>query len=233
MIYIIKIKPYKDLYENILNIYNESVLIISYTTAITITLYETPSEILIIIGWVLIVLVGVSLIITWSMLGPGIAKEIYKYIKTKCKREEATSKAQEGENEQAKQEIKNERSYSFNERTAINVRKNTRNEAENSERSGNTLSPDFVSSPTSALTHIRVDPKTKTERKNPKNKKIKSKKKKKTSKKASKKGEKGGKSEKEEKVEKVENGENKVKEEKNENGNEKGETGEKAEKSSL
>ena len=166
IVYMALIRPFTTITDNILNIYNESVLFISYLTSLILTIFDTPEKYLYIIGWILIVFVGTSLLITWTLLGPGMMREIFKLLKSFCYKNHGTNKVQEGAVSETEIKRKKVRTDSASENLENNIGTTAQNEAEASERSANTSSPDILKSPTFSLRHMRVTPEAKSVRMN-------------------------------------------------------------------
>lgn len=80
------IKPFKSRTENLANIYNEAVVLITFISVLILNLKEFPEVAMNVVGWVAIVLILVSLCYLWLTTLPQIAKEIRSTIRSKRKK---------------------------------------------------------------------------------------------------------------------------------------------------
>jgi len=81
LFYLIIIKPFKQTMNNIINIYNEVTLIICFSSAFIMNIFEISDAKMNVLGWVLIAFVLGSLVISWILLLPAMVKELITGIK--------------------------------------------------------------------------------------------------------------------------------------------------------
>jgi len=78
--YFIIIRPYEDILQNVLNAYNEIVLLSIFAGIITFNTSEFDEESVKMTGWALIGMILLSLVCTWTLTIPGMIKEFYKFL---------------------------------------------------------------------------------------------------------------------------------------------------------
>jgi len=81
LFYLVKVLPFDGIVNNLVNIYNESVLFICFLSALIMNLFEFSNKIMTIWGWILIGLILGSLAISWLTLFPVIVKQIIDGVK--------------------------------------------------------------------------------------------------------------------------------------------------------
>jgi hypothetical protein len=77
------VRPFDCLKNNVLNIYNEGVLLLTFCLLIGVNIGDASDTFQSYVGWLLIVLILFSLLATWGMLLPAAAKDAWDQIK-KC-----------------------------------------------------------------------------------------------------------------------------------------------------
>jgi len=82
--------PFKGPGSNVLNIFNEGILLAVYLSALFINVWPVENSIINLIGWVLIGLILISLIWTWITTLPNMLKETYQYLKDLCSPKQET-----------------------------------------------------------------------------------------------------------------------------------------------
>jgi len=81
LLYLSIVRPFDKLLDNILNIYNEAVVLISYSTVGILNSGHFKSSTVMNIGWFMVGLVLLSLAASWVVMLPGATKELYNTIK--------------------------------------------------------------------------------------------------------------------------------------------------------
>ena len=81
LIYLIYFKPFDTFKDNLINIYNECVLVITFLMLAIIQFITQTSKSEMIIGWSLVGLILLSLLLTWILILPPIVKLVF----TKCR----------------------------------------------------------------------------------------------------------------------------------------------------
>ena len=90
--YLIIASPFKSFIDNVMNIYNESILALSYLLTIILNTHNIPEAIARIIGWCLVGLILLSLMAIWGTLLPDMFLAVKnlgkKLVQKLCKKRE-------------------------------------------------------------------------------------------------------------------------------------------------
>ena len=92
LFYLICVQPWASKKDNVLNIINELILLIAFFSSLIMTLHEFSEAVIMGWGWVLIVFVTLSLLITWAVIVPDIYQAICGYFKLFFKKKEVENK---------------------------------------------------------------------------------------------------------------------------------------------
>ena len=74
MIYLVKYRPFEDSIINIINVYNEAILFVSYAVIIFFTMVSIDKSKIEIVGWVLLGFISISFLLTWYLIISGIKR---------------------------------------------------------------------------------------------------------------------------------------------------------------
>jgi len=83
--------PFKGPGSNVINIYNEALLIVIFISIIFINEFPTSNETMNNVGWFLIALILISLFATWYMVIPNLIRETYENFKQCFRKSEDSS----------------------------------------------------------------------------------------------------------------------------------------------
>jgi hypothetical protein len=86
LLYLIICKPFASASNNILNIINEIILLSVFASLLGIDYASIATNTIFDLGWCLVALVLLSLLTTWVLLLPSIAKEALKFFTSLCSR---------------------------------------------------------------------------------------------------------------------------------------------------
>ena len=81
----IKYLPFAAKWDNILNVYNETVVSLTFIAVYFLNLFAAETSLCDIFGWIIISLILVSLGITWALLFPPAIKELCMMIGGWCR----------------------------------------------------------------------------------------------------------------------------------------------------
>ena len=99
--YVLLCRPFKDPYDNLLNAFNELVLLIIYTLTLLVNMLPILTQYAGIFGWVMIVLVLASLAATWILMIPGAIKEFINTVREFCRGESSENSGNESKGPEA------------------------------------------------------------------------------------------------------------------------------------
>jgi len=74
-------KPYKELWDNRINIFNEALISLIFSFEVIINTWNVKDEIIEGFGWLFIILIIVSLVITWILTFPSVILEMLDKVK--------------------------------------------------------------------------------------------------------------------------------------------------------
>ena len=71
--------------DNIINVFNEVIIMGSFTSVLFMNLIDTSESFEKILGWILIILIGIFLAITWGITLPDLFIDLWKSVRKACK----------------------------------------------------------------------------------------------------------------------------------------------------
>ena len=89
--YLIYYMPFDDLVINLLNIYNEVILLIGFITSLVMTLEDFSDTTNKTWGWIIIGMIILSLVLTWMIIFPKVIMEVCQLLGY-CKKDKAIVK---------------------------------------------------------------------------------------------------------------------------------------------
>eukprot|EP00826_Nyctotherus_ovalis_P023161 TRINITY_DN17820_c0_g1_i1.p1 TRINITY_DN17820_c0_g1~~TRINITY_DN17820_c0_g1_i1.p1 ORF type:complete len:152 (-),score=17.99 TRINITY_DN17820_c0_g1_i1:255-710(-) len=81
LLYLILVKPFDDFMSNIVNTYNELVILLTFGTVLLFNMIDVSTNTLEICGWTILVLMLISLILAWGQLLPPMIMGVVKMLK--------------------------------------------------------------------------------------------------------------------------------------------------------
>eukprot|EP00826_Nyctotherus_ovalis_P062851 TRINITY_DN9163_c0_g1_i1.p1 TRINITY_DN9163_c0_g1~~TRINITY_DN9163_c0_g1_i1.p1 ORF type:complete len:125 (-),score=27.06 TRINITY_DN9163_c0_g1_i1:191-565(-) len=88
LVYLILAKPFKDVTNNVVNTYNELVIVACFLSVLAMNVTDFSESAASIWGWVLIGLILISLFSIWVIVIPDVVSAVYDYLKS-CKKGKA------------------------------------------------------------------------------------------------------------------------------------------------
>jgi len=85
LFYLIFFKPFKGTLNNILNIFNEIIIFLCFGTVLLINLYSVSSNVMDILGYLLLALIAVGFVLCWVAMAISTVKAFQKKGKRKKK----------------------------------------------------------------------------------------------------------------------------------------------------
>jgi len=87
LLYFIIYRPFKKAWNNILNIFNEVIIFLCFGTVLLINLYSVSTDVMNVLGYLLLALIAVGFILCWVVMGITAVKAFQKKAKNKKKKE--------------------------------------------------------------------------------------------------------------------------------------------------
>ncbi len=76
LIYLVTVNPFEENMSNLINIYNEGVLVLTFISVLIMNVADFSEFVVRVWGWILIVLILLSLLTTWLITIPPTVKLI-------------------------------------------------------------------------------------------------------------------------------------------------------------
>lgn len=81
LVYLVAVRPFTEPHISAINVYNEIVLLISFTAVLLMNVQELSDSTINNIGWALIALILISLISLWVVTAPEVYKAVREFLR--------------------------------------------------------------------------------------------------------------------------------------------------------
>lgn len=104
-VYIFTVRPFEKREDNIINAFNELVLVFIFASTAVINKCDLSESAVSVWGWIFILLLASSLLLTWIIILPNTFKELKKSITNFFKKKEKSKNPDKGEIKSKEMEI--------------------------------------------------------------------------------------------------------------------------------
>lgn len=106
LLYFILCRPFKNTLNNVLNIYNEFTILLSFGLILLLNLFPPSTGMLNACGYVILVFIAVGFVLCWVAMGIGVARQVKENRAVRKKSAESTNKKEEKEDSKDAEKVK-------------------------------------------------------------------------------------------------------------------------------